>query len=301
MQSSSIGPNYYQFAPPTPNWYTQPHQFQTYNHQIVSSANSPMLPLPPENTSQPATIECVIFSFSRSHDTTSHRVPDSPSLVMRPPSHSQTYSQYGTGQNAVTPSHLQVFNPQHFDAQRAQHAAQQTKYYSMQAFNYPSSTPTPSSATATPTTQTTQSGSAATEGSASSTQPNGIKSPTATAIATAVPVPIGPPLLEQVRTLLTARKLDSAPTETAQALMKMLLGENVVADKETRMEVLTRVRDHAPAGFFEVIGENTPMVGLMQSWARGAYKKEELEDTLMPLLQVSLSIWRKNTSKEKKC
>ena len=79
----------------------------------------------------------------------------------------------------------------------------------------------------------------------------------------------------------------------------MLLGENVVADKETRMEVLTRMRDHAPAGFFEVIGENTPMVGLMQSWARGAYKKEELEDTLMPLLQVSLSFWRENTHEEK--
>lgn len=82
--------------------------------------------------------------------------------------------------------------------------------------------------------------------------------------------------------------------------MDMLLGENVVADKETRMEVLTRMRDHAPAGFFEVIGENTPMVGLMQSWARAAYKKEELEDTLMPLLQVSLFVWRKNPSEEKK-
>ena len=70
--------------------------------------------------------------------------------------------------------------------------------------------------------------------------------------------------------------------------MDMLLGENVVADKESRMEVLTRMRDHAPAGFFEVIGKNTPMVGLMQSWARAAYKKEELEVTLMPLLQVSL-------------
>jgi len=74
----------------------------------------------------------------------------------------------------------------------------------------------------------------------------------------------------------------------------------MVADKETRMEVLTRMRDHAPAGFFEVIGESTPMVGLMQSWARAAYKKEELEDTLMPLLQVSLSVWRKKPSEEKK-
>jgi len=79
--------------------------------------------------------------------------------------------------------------------------------------------------------------------------------------------------------------------------MDMLLGENVVADKETRMEVLTRLRDHAPSGFFEVIGKNTPMVGLMQSWARGAYKKEELEDTLMPLLQVSLPRWEKKKRK----
>jgi hypothetical protein len=214
---------------------------------------------------------------------------------MRPPS--QTYGQYSTGQNAVAPSsHLQAYNQQqqHVDAQRAQLAAQQSKYYSMQAFNYPSSTP--SSATATPTTQTTQSGSAANEGSASSVQSNGIKSPTSTAIT--VPVPSGPSLLEQVRTLLTPRTLDSAPQNTAQALIDMLLGENMVADKETRMEVLTRMRDHAPAGFFEIIGESTPMVGLMQSWARAAYKKEELEDTLMPLLQVSLSVWRKKPSEE---
>lgn len=216
---------------------------------------------------------------------TSDSVPDSPSLVMRPPS--QTYTQYSTGQNAVTPSHL--YNQQQqqhhpLDAQRVQLAAQQSKYYSTQAFNYPSSTPTPSSTAPTPTAQTAQRGSAATEGSASSVQSNGVNSPT----PTIAPVPSGPSLLEQVRTLLTARKLDSAPQKTAQALMDMLLGENVVADKESRMEVLTRMRDHAPAGFFEVIGKNTPMVGLMQSWARAAYKKEELEVTLMPLLQVSL-------------
>ena len=208
---------------------------------------------------------------------------------MRPPS--QTYTQYSTVQNALTPSHLQVYGQHsqqpHLDAQRAQLAVQQSKYYSTQAFNYPSSTPTPSSTSATPTAQITQPGPVAVEGSVSSVQSNGVKSPTPT--ASTVPVPSGPSLLEQVRTLLTARKLDSAPQKTAQALMDILLGENVVADKETRMEVLTRMRDHAPAGFFEVIGTNTPMVGLMQSWARGAYKKEELEDTLMPLLQVSWS------------
>ena len=65
------------------------------------------------------------------------------------------------------------------------------------------------------------------------------------------------------------------------------------------MEVLTRIRDHAPLGFFENIGKNTPMVSLMQSWARGAYKKEELEDTLMPLLQVSLLRWKNKRVKEK--
>jgi hypothetical protein len=73
--------------------------------------------------------------------------------------------------------------------------------------------------------------------------------------------------------------------------MDMLLGENVVADKETRMEVLTRMRDHAPAGFFEVIGKNTPMVGLMQSWAREHTKRRNWRMTLMPLLQVSLPVY----------
>jgi hypothetical protein len=203
---------------------------------------------------------------------------------MRPPS--QTYT-YGTSQNI--PSHLQVYSQQHLDAQRAQLTAQ-SKYYSTQAFNYPSSTPTPSSTAATPTTQIVQ---PALDGS--SVQSNDLKSPTPASLL----VPSGPSLLEQVRTLLTARKLDSAPQKTAQELMDMLLGENVVADKETRTEVLTRMRDHAPAGFFEVIGKNTPMVGLMQSWARGAYKKEELEDTLMPLLQVSLPR-RKNNERRKR-
>ena len=215
---------------------------------------------------------------------------------MRPPS--QTYSQYGTGQNTVTPSHLQGYGhgQQHLDAQRAQLAAQQSKYYSSQAFNYPSSTPTPSSTAPTPTTQITQPG-ATVEGSASSVQSNGVKSPTP--VSTTASMPNGPSLLEQVRALLTARTLDSAPNKTAQALIGMLLGENVVADKETRMEVLTRIRDHAPLGFFAHIGGNTPMVGLMQSWARGAYKKEELEDTLMPLLQVSLPRWKSKKGKEK--
>ena len=61
MQPASLPSSYYQYTPPTPNWYTQTHQYQTFNHQIMSSANSPMLP--PENTSQPATIECVNFLF----------------------------------------------------------------------------------------------------------------------------------------------------------------------------------------------------------------------------------------------
>jgi len=53
------------------------------------------------------------------------------------------------------------------------------------------------------------------------------------------------------------------------------------------MEILTRLRDHAPREVFTVLAKNMPLLGLLREWGKNACKKEEFEETLMGWLQVS--------------
>lgn len=61
-------------------------------------------------------------------------------------------------------------------------------------------------------------------------------------------------------------------------------------DKATRLEILTRLRDHAPKEFFVVYAKNTQAVSLLREWGKNAVKKKEFEETLTCWLQVSVSV-----------
>jgi hypothetical protein len=112
------------------------------------------------------------------------------------------------------------------------------------------------------------------------------------------PLPVSTePLIDQVKRLLTAKKLDQVPQETAHKLIDLLLpgksspGNNsapipVSVDKDTRLEILTRIRDHAPKQFFAVLASDLDMLTLFREWGKNAAKKEEFEETLMGWLQV---------------
>lgn len=105
------------------------------------------------------------------------------------------------------------------------------------------------------------------------------------------------PLIDQVKGLLTPKKLDKDPQGTAQKLFDLLLPPNpnassaeiepIATDKDTRLEILTRLRDHAPKEFFTLYVKNTNAMSMLKEWGRHAVKKEEFEETLMGWLQVS--------------
>jgi hypothetical protein len=112
--------------------------------------------------------------------------------------------------------------------------------------------------------------------------------------------PSTPPLIDQVKKLLTPKQLDRDPQASAQKLIDLLLppppkSANANAqpppppstDKDTRMEILTRLRDHAPKEFFVVFARNPSALGLLREWGKNACKKEEFGETLMGWLQVS--------------
>jgi hypothetical protein len=110
-----------------------------------------------------------------------------------------------------------------------------------------------------------------------------------------------PPLIDQVKKLLTPKQLDRDPQASAQKLIDLLLPPtpkltptdanslppSVTTDKDTRMEILTRLRDHAPGGFFVVFSRNAAALALLREWGKNACKKEEFGETLMGWLQVS--------------
>ena len=110
-----------------------------------------------------------------------------------------------------------------------------------------------------------------------------------------------PPLIDQVKKLLTPKQLDRDPQASAQKLIDLLLpppppkstdanGQPPPppsTDKDTRMEILNRLRDHAPKEFFVVFARNTSALGLLREWGKNACKKEEFGETLMGWLQVS--------------
>ena len=120
-----------------------------------------------------------------------------------------------------------------------------------------------------------------------------------------------PPLLvDQVKKLLTPKQLDRDPQSCAQRLIDLLIpppppskspASTVSIDsqaqghgappppatsKDTRMEILTRLRDHAPKEFFVVFARNAGVLALLREWGKNACKKEEFEETLMGWLQV---------------
>jgi hypothetical protein len=106
----------------------------------------------------------------------------------------------------------------------------------------------------------------------------------------------GTPLIDRVKNLLTPKKLDKDPQATAQKLINLLLPPApddhseivpVMVDKETRMEILTRLRDHAPKEFFTLYVRDPDAMAMLRDWGRHGVKKEEFEETLMGWLQVS--------------
>ncbi|PVF99150.1 hypothetical protein CPB86DRAFT_314201 [Serendipita vermifera] len=105
------------------------------------------------------------------------------------------------------------------------------------------------------------------------------------------------PLIDQVKKLLTAKQLDQVPQETAHKLIDLLLpgkssSDNksapvpVAVDKDTRLEIFTRIRDNAPKQFFAVLANDLDVLTLLREWGKNAAKKEEFEETLMGWLQV---------------
>jgi hypothetical protein len=117
--------------------------------------------------------------------------------------------------------------------------------------------------------------------------------------------PSTPPLIDQVKKLLTPKQLDRDPQASAQKLIDLLLppppkssdanGQQQPppppsTDRDTRMEILTRLRDHAPKEFFVVFARNPSALGLLREWGKNACKKEEFGETLMGWLQVSNSV-----------
>lgn len=113
------------------------------------------------------------------------------------------------------------------------------------------------------------------------------------------------PLIDQVKKLLTPKQLDRDPQASAQKLIDLLLpppppksadanGQPLPppsTDKDTRMEILTRLRDHAPKEFFVIFARNPNALGLLREWGKNACKKEEFGETLMGWLQVSHWVW----------
>ncbi|KIM22463.1 hypothetical protein M408DRAFT_284290 [Serendipita vermifera MAFF 305830] len=98
-------------------------------------------------------------------------------------------------------------------------------------------------------------------------------------------------LIDQVKKLLTPKQLDRDPQTSAQKLIDLLLPPSssntpTHADKDARLEILTRLRDHAPREVFVVLARNLPVLGLLREWGKNACKKEEFGETLMGWLQV---------------
>lgn len=105
------------------------------------------------------------------------------------------------------------------------------------------------------------------------------------------------PLLDQVKALLTWKRLDKDPQTTCQGLIDLLIPHSsnepgtanptpIEVDSETRMEILTRLRDHAPEDFFAYFVKNAGALVLLRDWGKNAVKKEEFEATLTGWLQV---------------
>lgn len=65
-------------------------------------------------------------------------------------------------------------------------------------------------------------------------------------------------------------------------------------DANTRIAILTALRDKAGNNYFRAWCENEDAMDIMRDWLKAAVMKRdenpELEDTVMPLLQVSLKV-----------
>ncbi|CAE6397231.1 unnamed protein product [Rhizoctonia solani] len=92
--------------------------------------------------------------------------------------------------------------------------------------------------------------------------------------------------------------MDAAPAETARKLIKLLTAEDTPeTDPQTRLWLLTRIRDGAGKEFFKTWANDTDAMLLIKEWLRcatpskdgkteGGSNPLEWQDTIMPLLQV---------------
>ncbi|KAG8792191.1 hypothetical protein FRC17_008631 [Serendipita sp. 399] len=103
------------------------------------------------------------------------------------------------------------------------------------------------------------------------------------------------PLINQVKQILAPKKLDQDPQGTATKLFELILPPSsedgsatitITVDRDTRMEILNRIRDYAPKEFWNQFARNLRALALLREWGRQASKKEEFADTMMGWLQV---------------
>jgi hypothetical protein len=98
-------------------------------------------------------------------------------------------------------------------------------------------------------------------------------------------------LLPLVRELLTPKLLDKSPVAVAESLIAQLhaSGDVTEIDRETRLEVLVKMRDGAGLEFYTAWAKSARAMDLVQKWLKSALKGPDFADTLMPLLHVSFA------------
>ncbi|KAF8760144.1 SNF2 family N-terminal domain [Rhizoctonia solani] len=112
------------------------------------------------------------------------------------------------------------------------------------------------------------------------------------------------PKLQQVDTIhlykqyMQPQMMDAAPAETAKKLIKLLTAEDTPeTDPQTRLWLLTRIRDGAGKEFFKTWANDADAMFLIKEWLRSATPSKdgkteggnnplEWQETIMPLLQV---------------
>lgn len=120
--------------------------------------------------------------------------------------------------------------------------------------------------------------------------------PSASSPPTPPPTATPPPPVKQhavlpiLRELIRPQALEKSPAQAAEHVIEHLCSKGVVVecDHDTRLEVLTKLRDGANQQFFQAFSRSQRGLDVLGAWLKSALvQPEEWEDTLMPLLHVS--------------
>ena len=124
--------------------------------------------------------------------------------------------------------------------------------------------------------------------------PSGMSPPNAVASSSSTPpaaVPIVSGGLASIyKDVLTSKNLDKIPEQTAESIIGLLAKSSWnEIDCPTRVDILTKIRDHAGSGFYKVWAKSPVAMDVLRDWLKATMMREGLEDTLMPVLFVSLT------------